>query len=160
MQRLRYAPVPVVTAPFGLTLGGGAELAMHGAAARAHAELYMGLVEVGVGLIPGGGGCKELLARALGALPRRTSIRFPFVKQIFMTIAHGARSSTRAEEARAIGMLARADGVSLNRDHLLADAKQTRARPGARRLSRRRAGAPSACPGESGLRDPAHRRCR
>ena len=85
-MRMKYASVPVVTAPFGLTLGGGAEMAMHGAAARAHAELYMGLVEAGVGLIPAGGGCKELLARRWPSCPT-TPTPFPFVTQIFMNIA-------------------------------------------------------------------------
>ena len=126
LSRMRYADVPVVTAPFGLALGGGAEIAMQGAAARAHAELYMGLVEAGVGLIPAGGGCKELLARALGHLPDGPSPidPFPFVQQIFMTIAMG-KVSLSAEEARAMGMLRESDQVSLNRDHLLHDAKQT-----------------------------------
>ncbi len=123
LQRMRYAAVPVVTAPFGLALGGGAEIAMQGASARAHAELYMGLVEAGVGLIPAGGGCKELLARALGHLPDAID-PFPFVQQIFMTIALG-KVSTSAEEARALGFLRESDAVSLNRDHLLYDAKQT-----------------------------------
>jgi 3-hydroxyacyl-CoA dehydrogenase len=125
-QRMRYSSVPVVTAPFGLALGGGAEIAMQGAAARAHAELYMGQVEAGVGVIPAGGGCKELLARALGHLPDAID-PFPFVQQIFMTIALG-KVSTSAEEARAMGFLRvdeALDGVTLNRDHLLHDAKET-----------------------------------
>jgi 3-hydroxyacyl-CoA dehydrogenase len=123
MQRLRYATVPTVTAPFGLALGGGAEIAMHGAAARAYCELYMGLVEAGVGLIPAGGGCKELLARHLGDVPDDLD-PFVYVKKIFMQIAMG-KVSTSAEEARAMGMLSASDGVTLNRDFLLHDAKQT-----------------------------------
>jgi 3-hydroxyacyl-CoA dehydrogenase len=123
LMRLRYASVPTVTAPFGLTLGGGAELAMHGAAMRANAELYMGLVEAGVGLIPAGGGCKELLARALHNLPDDAD-PFPFIKRIFMNVALG-KVSMSAEEARAMGMLDERDQVTLNRDHLLYDAKQT-----------------------------------
>lgn len=123
VMRLRYAGVPVVTAPFGLTLGGGAEVAMHGVATRAHAELYMGLVEAGVGLIPAGGGCKELLARKLGDLPDDAD-PFMFVKHIFMQIAMG-KVSMSAEEARQMGMLAPSDQVTLNRDYLIEDAKQT-----------------------------------
>ncbi|MDB4968413.1 MAG: fadN [Myxococcales bacterium] len=123
LMRLRYAHVPTVTAPFGLALGGGAEIAMHGAAARASAELYMGLVEAGVGLIPAGGGCKELLARHLDAYPDDAD-PFVMVKKIFMQIALG-KVSMSAEEARAMGMLSQSDGVSFNRDFLLSDAKQT-----------------------------------
>lgn len=123
LQRLRYASVPTVTAPFGLALGGGAEIAMHGAAARANAELYMGLVEAGVGLIPAGGGCKELLARHLEFYPDDAD-PFVMVKKIFMQIALG-KVSTSAEEARAMGMLSPTDGVTLNRDFLIHDAKQT-----------------------------------
>jgi 3-hydroxyacyl-CoA dehydrogenase len=123
MMRLRYAGVPVVTAPFGLTLGGGAEVAMHGVASRANAELYMGLVEAGVGLIPAGGGCKELLARRLTDLPDDAD-PFLWVKHIFMQIALG-KVSMSAEEARQMGMLSSSDGVTLNRDYLLEDAKQT-----------------------------------
>ncbi len=118
---LKYSAVPVVTAPFGLALGGGAEVALHGDAMCAHAELYMGLVEVGVGLIPGGGGCKELVARATANLPAGTD-PFPFVRDVFMNIALG-KVSTSAEEARERGFLDPRDHVSLNRDFLLSDAK-------------------------------------
>ncbi|MSP61286.1 MAG: 3-hydroxyacyl-CoA dehydrogenase/enoyl-CoA hydratase family protein [Myxococcales bacterium] len=147
LMRLRHCAVPVVTAPFGLALGGGAEIAMHGAATRAHAELYMGLVEAGVGLIPAGGGCKELLARTLGHLPDGID-PFPFVQQIFMNVALG-KVSMSAEEARAMGFLRDSDGVTLNRDHLLHDAKQTAlglARAGYRRPRPRT----FRVPGESG----------
>ncbi len=123
VMRLKYAAVPVVTAPFGLTLGGGAEIAMHGVATRAHCELYMGLVEAGVGLIPAGGGCKELLARALSELPDDAD-PFPYIRRIFMNVAMG-KVSMSAEEARAMGMLDERDQVTLNRDYLLEDAKQT-----------------------------------
>lgn len=122
-MRLRYGPVPVVVAPFGLTLGGGSEITLHGAAVRAHAELYMGLVEVGVGLIPGGGGCKELICRALEGLPDDAD-PFPAVKQVFQTIGL-AKVATSAEEARAAGFLREHDGVTMNRDHLIYDAKET-----------------------------------
>ncbi len=121
--RLRYAQVPTVTAPFGLALGGGAEIAMHGAAARASAELYMGLVEAGVGLIPAGGGCKELLCRHLEFYPDDAD-PFVMVKKVFLQIALG-KVSMSAEEARAMGMLSATDGVSLNRDFLISDAKET-----------------------------------
>lgn len=123
MQRLRYCSKPTVTAPFGLALGGGAEIAMHGAVARAHCELYMGLVEAGVGLIPAGGGCKELLARHLADFPDDAD-PFIMVKKVFLQIAMG-KVSMSAEEARAMGMLSPSDGVTLNRDFLLYDAKQT-----------------------------------
>jgi 3-hydroxyacyl-CoA dehydrogenase len=122
-MRLRYCTKPTVTAPFGLTLGGGAELAMHGAATRAHAELYMGLVEAGVGLIPAGGGCKELVARACAHLPDDAD-PFPEVKRIFMNVALG-KVSMSAEEARAMGMLDARDQVTFNREYLLHDAKET-----------------------------------
>jgi 3-hydroxyacyl-CoA dehydrogenase len=123
LARLKYARVPTVTAPFGLALGGGAEIALHGAACRAHAELYMGLVEAGVGLIPAGGGCKELVARALGELPDDAD-PFPFIRRIFMTIAMG-KVSMSAEEARAMGLLREQDQITFNRDYLIEDAKQT-----------------------------------
>ncbi len=123
LMRLRYASVPTVTAPFGLTLGGGAEISMHGAASRASAELYMGLVEAGVGLLPAGGGCKELLARHLEFYPDDAD-PFVMVKKVFLQVGMG-KVSTSAEEARAMGMLSPTDGVSLNRDFLLHDAKQT-----------------------------------
>ena len=120
---LRYSPVPVVVAPFGLTLGGGAEVTLHGDAVRAHAELYIGLVEVGVGLVPGGGGCKELLCRALAGQPDDAD-PFVMVKQVFQTIGL-AKVATSAEEARTAGFLRETDGVTLNRDQVIFDAKQT-----------------------------------
>jgi 3-hydroxyacyl-CoA dehydrogenase len=90
---------------------------------RAHCELYMGLVEVGVGLLPGGGGCKEMLCRALENLPDDAD-PFPAVKQVFQTIGL-AKVATSAEEARAAGFLRERDGVTMNRDHLLFDAAET-----------------------------------
>jgi 3-hydroxyacyl-CoA dehydrogenase len=123
LMRMKYAGVPVVTAPFGLSLGGGAEIAMHGVATRAHAELYAGQVEAGVGVIPAGGGCKELLARRLADLPDDAD-PFLWVKHVFMTIAMG-KVSMSAEEARQMGFLNPSDGVTLNRDYLIEDAKQT-----------------------------------
>jgi 3-hydroxyacyl-CoA dehydrogenase len=138
LSRLKYAAVPTVTAPFGLALGGGAEVAMQGAACRANAELYMGLVEAGLGLIPAGGGCKELLARALSELPDDAD-PFPFVKKIFFAVAM-AKVSMSAEEARGMGMLNPQDQITFNRDYLLHDAKQTAlgmARAGYRPMRRR-----------------------
>jgi 3-hydroxyacyl-CoA dehydrogenase len=120
---LKYADIPVVAAPFGLTLGGGCEIALHAARVRASAETYMGLVEVGVGLIPGGGGTKEMALRALdrcagveGADP------FPFVKRAFDTIAFAKVATSGAEAQRMF--LTPADSLSPNPDRLIADAKQ------------------------------------
>jgi 3-hydroxyacyl-CoA dehydrogenase len=123
-QRMRYSPVPVVTAPFNLALGGGAEVAMSGNAIQASAELYMGLVEVGVGLIPGGGGTLQLLRNLYGPYAADKDFdAFPFIKKVFLAIGT-AKVSTSAEEARELGFLSQADGISANRDFLLSDAKQ------------------------------------
>lgn len=123
-QRMRYSPVPVVTAPFNLTLGGGAEVTMGGNAIQASAELYMGLVEVGVGLIPGGGGTMQLLRNVYGAYSADKDFDpLPFLKKVFLAIGM-AKVATSAEEAREAGFLSASDGISANRDFLLADAKQ------------------------------------
>ncbi|EPX62472.1 Enoyl-CoA hydratase [Cystobacter fuscus DSM 2262] len=123
-QRMRYSPVPVVTAPFNLTLGGGAEVALGGNAIQASSELYMGLVEVGVGLIPGGGGTMMFLRNVMGAYAGDKDFDpFPFIKKVFLTIGT-AKVGTSAEEAREMGFLTAADGISANRDFLLSDAKQ------------------------------------
>ncbi|OJT22944.1 crotonase [Archangium sp. Cb G35] len=123
-QRMRYSPVPVVTAPFNLTLGGGAETAMGGNAIQASAELYMGLVEVGVGLIPGGGGTMQLLRNVYGQYSADKDFdAFPFIKKVFLAIGT-AKVATSAEEARELGFLNANDGISANRDFLLSDAKQ------------------------------------
>lgn len=125
MMRAKYSKKPVVTAPFGLTLGGGAEVAMHSSATRAAGELYMGLVEVGVGLIPGGGGCKETIIRYLGDLPQDADYDAnPMVQKAFERIALGKVSSS-AEEARQWGYLRPTDAITLDPDRLLADAKAT-----------------------------------
>ncbi len=108
---LKYAPKPVVAAPFGLALGGGCELPLHCRRIQASAELYMGLVEVGVGLIPAGGGCKEVLLRAHD------------VKRTFEQIGF-ARVSTSAVEARHFHYLRDGDGISMNPERLIDDAKQ------------------------------------
>jgi 3-hydroxyacyl-CoA dehydrogenase len=120
---LRYSPKPVVVAPHGMALGGGCEVTMHGDKARAAAESYIGLVEVGVGLIPGGGGVKEMVLRAVeDAVPDEDL--FPRVKKVSETIAM-ARVSTSAVEARALGFLRESDPITMNRDRLIEDAKQT-----------------------------------
>lgn len=119
---LRYSPVPVVVAPAGLTLGGGAEIALHGDRVQAAAETYMGLVEVGVGLIPGGGGTKEMTARAMAELPTPQSDPLPYIQRAFETMALG-KVSTSGPEARRLGYLAVTDGISMNRERLMADAK-------------------------------------
>ncbi|HEX8458199.1 MAG TPA: 3-hydroxyacyl-CoA dehydrogenase/enoyl-CoA hydratase family protein [Pyrinomonadaceae bacterium] len=122
---LRYSPKPVVTAPFGLVPGGGCEVTIHGDRVRASAELYIGLVEAGVGVIPAGGGTKEMLLRALDSIPPGMSDAdpFPFVKRAFETIAL-AKVATSAEEARALGFLRAEDSITMNQDRLIADAKQ------------------------------------
>jgi 3-hydroxyacyl-CoA dehydrogenase len=137
---LKYAPKPVVAAPFGLTLGGGTELILHTTRVRAAAETYLGLVEVGVGLIPAGGGTKEMLVRAMDAAPADPEADpFSFVKEVFLNIGM-AKVSTSAEEARKLGYLSPKDSISMNQDRQLADAKQLALdlarlgyRPGSRR---------------------------
>jgi 3-hydroxyacyl-CoA dehydrogenase len=120
---VRRAPFPVVGAPHGLALGGGCEFVLHCDRVQAHAELYMGLVEVGVGLIPGGGGTKELLFRFTEELmPYEGADPFEAVKRAFGLIAM-ATTSTSAPEARNLGFLRREDRISMNRDTLIADAK-------------------------------------
>ena len=122
-QRMRYSPVPVVTAPFGLTLGGGAEVTMGGNAVQAAAETYMGLVEVGVGLIPGGGGNLQLLRNVFGPYAADKDFdSLPFLKKVFLSIGT-AKVATSGEEAREAGFLGPDNGISLNRDFLLSDAK-------------------------------------
>ncbi len=122
---IRFCAKPVVAAPFGRTLAGGAELAMAAARIVAAAETYMGLVEAGVGLVPAAGGCKELVRRVVSPVLRRApnADPFPFVQNVLQTIA-SAKVSTSAEEARSFGFLTSADRVVMNRDHLLAEAKR------------------------------------
>ncbi len=121
-KALKYAPVPVVGAPSGMALGGGCEILLHCSAIQAHSETYMGLVEVGVGLLPGWGGCKELLARwqADPKLPRGP---MPAVAKAFEIIST-AQVSKSAAQARGLGFLRPTDQVTMNRDRLLYDAKQ------------------------------------
>jgi 3-hydroxyacyl-CoA dehydrogenase len=124
LQGLRYAKVPVVTAPFQYVLGGGAELAMAGAACQAYAETYMGLVEVGVGLIPAGGGCLRLVERHTDHVMGVDGVDLlPLIGQASLTIAM-AKVATSAEEAKELRYLRPDDGISLNRSHLLFHAKQ------------------------------------
>jgi 3-hydroxyacyl-CoA dehydrogenase len=120
---IKYAPKPVVVAPQGLALGGGCEVSLHGAKIQAAAEAYMGLVEAGVGLIPGGGGTKEMLIRANERAGSDDLDLFHALRPVFETIAM-AKVGTSAEECRELGFLRREDGVSMNRDRLIADAKQ------------------------------------
>jgi 3-hydroxyacyl-CoA dehydrogenase len=121
---IKYAPKPVVTAPQGMALGGGCEVSLHGARIQAAAEAYMGLVEVGVGLIPGGGGTKEMMIRANELAGGGEDLDlFHAMKPVFETIAM-AKVGTSAEECRDLGFLRREDGVSMNRDRLVGDAKE------------------------------------
>lgn len=122
-QRLKFANVPVVAAPFGLALGGGCEIALGAQAIRAHVELYMGLVELGAGLIPGGGGTKEILWRYTQGV-RDGDDLFPSIQRAFEQIGL-AKVSMGAVEAREMGLLAASDRITFNRDQLLFDAKQT-----------------------------------
>jgi len=122
---IKYAPKPVVAAPQGMALGGGCEISLHSARIHAAAEAYIGLVEAGVGLIPGGGGTKEMLIRANENAASGDDLDlFHALKPVFESIAT-AKVGTSAEECRDLGYLRRNDTVSMNRDHLVADAKQT-----------------------------------
>jgi len=128
-QLIKFSPKPVVAAPFGMALGGGCEASLHAAARQPHAELYMGLVEVGVGLLPGGGGCKEMTLRAVDAAQsirpdaRGESVEMmEAMKKAFETVAL-AKVSTSAFEARTLGFLGRGDEITMNRERLLSDAK-------------------------------------
>ncbi len=121
---LKYAPKPVVAAPQGMALGGGCEVSLHSARIQAAAEAYIGLVETGVGLIPGGGGTKEMLIRANEHAAGGEDLDlFHALKPVFEAIAM-AKVGTSAEECRDLGFLRREDGVSMNRDRLVADAKE------------------------------------
>lgn len=120
-KALKYAPFPVVAAPSGMALGGGCEIVLNADAVQAHAETYIGLVEPGVGLIPGWGGCGEMLHRwqANKALPKGP---MPAVAKVFETVST-ATVSKSAAEAKDYGFLRPTDGITMNRDRLLADAK-------------------------------------
>ncbi|MGE5333135.1 MAG: 3-hydroxyacyl-CoA dehydrogenase/enoyl-CoA hydratase family protein [Nitrososphaerota archaeon] len=117
---IKYSPVPVVVAPAGRVLGGGAEIVMHGQKVRAAVETYLGLVEVGAGLIPAGGGCKELLARWQTMSPEQGP--FGASRHVFEFVAV-ATVSTSAADAMNYGFLRKTDAISLDRERLIADAK-------------------------------------
>jgi len=132
-QAIKFSPKPVVSAPFGLCLGGGTEISLHAAARQPHAELYTGLVEIGVGLLPGGGGCKEMLLRAVdtaaasrgkasGEALSGSVEMLEAMKKAFETIAT-AKVATSAHEARSYGFLSTSDRISMNRERVLSDAK-------------------------------------
>ena len=133
-QAIKFSPKPVVASAFGLCLGGGTEISLHAAARQPHAELYTGLVEVGVGLLPGGGGCKEMLLRAVDgagaargdkvsaeALARSVEM-LEAMKRVFESIAT-AKVATSAHEARGLGFLNDSDRITMNRERVLSDAK-------------------------------------
>jgi 3-hydroxyacyl-CoA dehydrogenase len=132
-QAIKFSPKPVVSAPFGLCLGGGTEISLHAPARQPHAELYTGLVEVGVGLLPGGGGCKEMLLRAVDSAASAKgkssnealagSVEMmEAMKKAFETIAT-AKVATSAHEARGLGFLSESDRITMNRERVLSDAK-------------------------------------
>ena len=132
-QAIKFSPKPVVSAPFGLCLAGGAEISLHAAARQPHAELYTGLVEVGVGLLPGGGGCKEMLLRAVdtavasrgkssGEALAGSVEMMEAMKKAFEAIAT-AKVVTSAHEARGLGFLSDSDTITMNRERVLFDAK-------------------------------------
>ncbi len=123
VMRIRYSGVPVVVCPQGRTLGGGCEMTLHADVAQATAETYIGLVEVGVGLIPGGGGTKELTKRVSDAM-EEGDVELNSLQNAFMNIAT-AKVATSAEEAREMGILKKVDRVSVNRDRQISDSKNT-----------------------------------
>lgn len=123
VMRIRYSGVPVVVCPQGRTLGGGCEMTLHADVAQAAAETYIGLVEVGVGLIPGGGGTKEFTKRVSDAM-EEGDVELNALQNAFMNIAT-AKVATSAEEAREMGILKKMDRVSMNRDRQISDAKNT-----------------------------------
>ena len=125
LMAIKYFEKPVVAAPFGLTLGGGCEICLASAAVRAAAETYMGLVELGVGLIPAGGGTKEMLLRCTECIPPGVDADpFPFVRQVFETVAM-AKVATSTKEAQKLGYIRATDRITINRDHLIYDAKRS-----------------------------------
>jgi 3-hydroxyacyl-CoA dehydrogenase len=119
---LRYADVPVIVAPASLALGGGCEIVLHADRVQAAAESYIGLVEVGVGLIPAGGGTKEMVARAAEQMPPGTTDFLPPIQRAFEAIGF-AKVSTSAADAQRLGLLRSVDAITMNRERLIADAK-------------------------------------
>jgi 3-hydroxyacyl-CoA dehydrogenase len=126
LMAVKYFEKPVVAAPFGMTLAGGCEVCLACAKMQAAAETYMGLVEVGVGLIPAGGGTKEMLLRCTeGIPPGVVDVELlPFVRKAFETVAM-AKVGTSAKEAQQLGYMRMTDKVTINRDFLIHDAKHT-----------------------------------
>lgn len=129
-QTIKFCPRPVVTAPFGMCLGGGVEISLHSASRQPHAELYMGFAEAGVGLLPGGGGCKEMVLHAVDAAAsvrqsgRGESVELMEAMKKAFEIVATAKISTSAVEARSFGFLSDADVITMNRERLLTDAKR------------------------------------
>ncbi|MGB3182568.1 MAG: 3-hydroxyacyl-CoA dehydrogenase NAD-binding domain-containing protein [Cyclobacteriaceae bacterium] len=123
VMRARYSSIPVVVAPHGLTLGGGCELSMHGDVMQAAAETYIGLVEVGVGLIPGGGGTKEMALRVADRM-QEGDVELNALQNAFMNIAT-AKVATSAHEARDMNIVLKKDRITINKDRQIADAKAT-----------------------------------
>jgi 3-hydroxyacyl-CoA dehydrogenase len=121
-MNFRYSPKPVLAAPHGLTLAGGCEVVLHTDLVVANAETYMGLVEAGAGLLPAGGGTKEMLLRMMDNAPD-SAIELPFIQKAFETIAM-AKVSTSAMEAKELGLLKQSDRIVINRDHQLCYAKE------------------------------------
>src|SRR5262249_47513593 len=123
--RLRYSRKPIITAPFGYTVGGGCEVTMAGSRIVAHAETYAGLVEVGMGLIPAGGGSKEMLRRVRSpAMQTPNADMLAFLQRAFETVAK-AQVATSANEAIQMGFFGPDTRVVMNRDHIIAEAKKT-----------------------------------
>ncbi|MEQ8964324.1 MAG: 3-hydroxyacyl-CoA dehydrogenase NAD-binding domain-containing protein [Azospirillaceae bacterium] len=147
-KAMKYAPFPVVGAPSGMALGGACEILLHCSSVQAHAESYVGLVEAGVGLVPGWGGCKEMLLRHM-ADKRRAGGPMPPISKVFETIGM-AKVAKSAHEAKEMLFLREGDGVTMNRDRLLADAK-------ARALAMAEDYAPPAPPEEIRLPGPTAR---
>ena len=123
-MRMRYFPKPVVVAPAGLALGGGCEVTMHASRVVAASETYIGLVELGAGVIPAGAGTKEFMRRIVNPAMRTDNAEvFPYLQRAFLQIGQ-AKVATSAEEARGMGILNPQDRIVLNRDHLLTEAKR------------------------------------
>jgi 3-hydroxyacyl-CoA dehydrogenase len=120
---VKYSKIPTVAAPFGMTLGGGAEFTLHADAVVAHAETYMGLVEIGVGLLPAGGGTKEMCLRAVELARQYQTDVSPFLFRNFQNIGM-AKVSMGAAEMRELGYLRQGDSITMDKDRLIADAKQ------------------------------------
>jgi 3-hydroxyacyl-CoA dehydrogenase len=126
LMAVKYFEKPVVAAPFGMTLAGGCEICLASAKMQAAAETYMGLVEIGVGLIPAGGGTKEMLLRCTEGIPSNVvdADLLPFVRQAFETVAM-AKVATSAKEAQRLGYMRPTDKITINRDYLIYNAKKT-----------------------------------